>query len=277
MSFDINQPVTNPKLIDAWLSFDQQPTVEKQKYLFEQLKEAKLLAPIMMQIPDNVERNDDNSITLQQGTTLSFVTITNVDNENFFPAFTDWEELRKWQNNENQQTLVVDLTDYQSLLNDSEQCIGIVINPFGKGMQINRAMLETILANNSSASTLTENEVSIPEGTKVLIGTPKEYPHQLVDAINKYLQTKAEVNCAYLRLLIQNEQQSFLIVLDINKGIDPKTIFNELGEVIKPYHVKDKFIDFIPADTSFGQEAIKGEKPFYQKKNKGFFNRLFGK
>lgn len=78
-------------------------------------------------------------------------------------------------------------------------------------------MLETILANNSSTATLTENKVSIPESTKVLIGTPKEHPHQLVDAINKYLQTKAEVNCTYLRLLIQNEQQSFLIVLDINK------------------------------------------------------------
>lgn len=275
MSFDINQPVTNPKLINALQSFDQQPTLEKQKYLFEQLKEAKLLAPIMVKIPDNVERNKDNSITLQQGTTLSFFGINNANNESFFPAFTDWEELRKWQNYEDQQTLVVDLTYYQSLLNDSKQCNGVVINPFNEGLAINRSMLETILA--TDISTLTENEVSISEDTDVLIGSPEEYPQQLVDTIKEHLQTKAEVKSAYLRLMIQNGQQSFLIVLDINKGIDPKTIFNELGEVIKPYHVKDKFIDFIPADTSFGQEAIKGEKPFYEKKNKGFLNRLFGK
>lgn len=275
MSFDNNQSVTNPKLINALQSFDQQPTLEKQKYLFEQLKEAKLLAPIMVKMPDNVERNEDKSITLQQGTTLLFASISNTNNESFFPVFTDWEELRKWQNNEDQQILVVDLTYYQSLLNDSKQCNGIVINPFNEGLTINRSMLETILAND--ISTLTENEVSISEDTDVLIGSPKEYPQQLVDAIKKHLQTKAEVKSAYLRLMIQNGQQSFLIVLDINKGIDPKTIFNELGEVIKPYHVKDKFIDFIPADTSFGQEAIKGEKPFYEKKNKGFLNRLFGK
>ncbi|WP_160426069.1 enhanced serine sensitivity protein SseB [Gilliamella sp. Pas-s27] len=28
----------------------------------------------------------------------------------------------------------------------------------------------------------------------------------------------------------------------------------------------DMFIDFIVADTEFGQQAIKDEKPFYQKK-----------
>lgn len=277
MSFDINQPVTNPVLIAAWQTFNENPSLEKQQHLFNQLKDAKLLAPIMMELPNEIEKNEDNSITLKKGTTLSYVILSNNQNEQFYPLFTDWDELRKWQNVENQQTLVVNIADYQSLLDDSSSCRGIVINPFGNTIQIDQAMLKVILSDNHSSSNVNLSKVSIPKNTKVLIGTPKEYPQQLVDAMSQYLKTKAEVNCAYLRLLIQNEQQSFLIVLDITKGIDPKTIFSELYQVVKPYHVKDKFIDFISADTAFGQEAIEGEKPFYEKKNKGLFSRLFGK
>lgn len=34
MSFDINNPVTNPELNDAWQRYDEQPTSEKIKQLF---------------------------------------------------------------------------------------------------------------------------------------------------------------------------------------------------------------------------------------------------
>ncbi|OCG22456.1 hypothetical protein A9G11_07150 [Gilliamella sp. wkB108] len=276
MSFNINEPVTNPELIEALQAFNAAPSIEKQKLLFNKIKDAKLLAPIMIVIPDNVEKNEDNTMTLTQETQLSFVMINNNKNEQFFPAFTDWDELRKWQNIEDQQTLVVNIVDYQSLLKDSKECHGVVINPFGNIIQIDRTILEAIVSGNIPPSAIKESEISITEDTEVLIGSPTEYPQQLVNAICQHLQTKSEVNSAYLRLMIQNQQQSFLIVLDINQGINPKLIFNELGEVIKPYLVQDKFVDFITADTSFGQQAIKDEKPFYKKK-KGILNRLFGK
>ncbi|MWN90177.1 hypothetical protein GQ597_05620 [Gilliamella sp. Pra-s65] len=229
-----------------------------------------------MDLPNDIESNDDNTITLQQDTVLSFVAISNVENENFFPVFTDWDELRKWQNIEDQQTLVVDLSYYQTLLNDSDGCKGVVINPFGHSIQLDRSMLSEVFTDNSP-STENRKEIYIPKETKVVIGTPEQYPHLLVDMLKDYLQNKLEVNSAYLRLMLQNQQQRYLVVLDIPKGVDEKAIFNDLGQAAQSFLAKDMFIDFIVADTEFGQQAIKDEKPFYQKKRKGFFNRLFGR
>lgn len=56
MDFDINQPVTNPELIEALLAFNEDSTLEKQKQFFGKLKEARLLAPIIMVLSDNVEK-----------------------------------------------------------------------------------------------------------------------------------------------------------------------------------------------------------------------------
>ncbi|OCG46465.1 hypothetical protein A9G35_05345 [Gilliamella sp. Choc5-1] len=282
MSFDVSQPVTNPKLIEALQTFNQTPSLETKKNLFDHLKSAKLLAPITMNLPDNIGCNDDNTITLQQGNTLSFVAISNVENKNFFPAlpalpaFTDWNELRKWQNIKDQQTLVVDLSYYQTLLNDSDGCKGVVINPFGNSFQLDRSMLSEVLTDNSP-STENGKEIYLSKDTEVIIGTPEQYPHILVGKLKEHLQNKSEVNAAYLRLMVQNQQQSYLVVVDIQKGVDTKAIFNDLGQAAQAFLAKDMFIDFIVVDTEFGQQAIKDEKPFYQKKRKGFFNRLFGK
>ncbi|WP_246415132.1 MULTISPECIES: SseB family protein [Frischella] len=94
-----------------------------------------------MELPDNIKRNKDNSLTLQQGTIISFVAINIVNNESFFPIFMNWDELRKWQNVADQQTPVVNLTDYQAILDESNGYHGIAINPFGKSFIIDRAML----------------------------------------------------------------------------------------------------------------------------------------
>lgn len=272
MDFDINQPVTNPELIGALLAFNEDSTLEKQKQFFGKLKEARLLAPIIMVLSDNVEKKEDNSLLLKKDSKISFITISNNLNETYFLAFTDWDELRKWQNIENQQTLIVNIADYQSLLKDSKDCKGIVINPYNEAIQIDRSLLDVILTDNFSVK-----PVTIQKDTEVILGSPIQYPQPLIDALSKYLQTKIEVKSAYLRLMLQDQQQSYLIVIDINQDADPKNIFQNLGEVIKPYLFEDKYIDFIPANTTFGQQAIKGAEPFYQREKKGFFQRLFGR
>ena len=89
MDFDINQPVTNPGLIEALLAFNEDSTLEKQKQFFGKLKEARLLAPIIMVLSDNVEKKEDNSLLLKKDSKISFITISNNLNENYFLAFTD--------------------------------------------------------------------------------------------------------------------------------------------------------------------------------------------
>ena len=70
------------------------------------------------------------------------------------------------------------------------------------------------------------------------------------------IYSKAKVKSAFLRLILQNRQESHLTVININQDVDPKNIFQNLAEIIKHYLSEGKYIDFIPANTSFSQQAI---------------------
>lgn len=70
------------------------------------------------------------------------------------------------------------------------------------------------------------------------------------------IYSKAKVKSAFLRLILQNRQESHLTVIDINQNVDPKNIFQNLAEIIKHYLSEGKYIDFIPANISFSQQAI---------------------
>ena len=56
--------------------------------------------------------------------------------------------------------------------------------------------------------------------------------------------------------MLQNQQESHLTVIDINQNVTQKNIFQNLAEIIKSYLSEDEYIDFIPANISFSQQAI---------------------
>lgn len=70
------------------------------------------------------------------------------------------------------------------------------------------------------------------------------------------IYSKAKVKSSFLRLMLQNQQESHLTVIDINQNVAQKNIFQNLAEIIKSYLSEDKYIDFIPANISFSQHAI---------------------
>lgn len=70
------------------------------------------------------------------------------------------------------------------------------------------------------------------------------------------IYSQAKVQSSYLRLMLQNRQECHLTVIDINQDVAPKNIFQNLAEIIKHYLSEGKYIDFIPANTSFSQQAI---------------------
>jgi len=70
------------------------------------------------------------------------------------------------------------------------------------------------------------------------------------------IYSKAKVKSSFLRLMLQNQQESHLTVIDINQNVTQKNIFQNLAEIIKSYLSEDEYIDFIPANISFSQQAI---------------------
>ncbi|MCR5755859.1 MAG: SseB family protein, partial [Acetatifactor sp.] len=70
----------------------------------------------------------------------------------FFMAFTDAMELKKWKNHEDQQTAVASFEDYAGLLFKKDgngqlpPAIGFVINPFGDNIIVPREMIAQYMA-----------------------------------------------------------------------------------------------------------------------------------
>ena len=78
---------------------------------------------------------------------MNFMLISSEDGKNFFPAFTDEEELSK--DPEKKDAIIINLETYLEMLdsNTEENIAGIAINPFGEAIVIPKEMLIDIYTN----------------------------------------------------------------------------------------------------------------------------------
>lgn len=259
---DVNKPVTNPDLIAVMEKLKTEVGNESQAEFIKELEKAHFLAPVNITPPP--EGGDETGKTvLKQETLIQFQMITDNDGKSFFLVFTDWFELKKWQDKPNQQTLIITFDDVCAMvLKDTDKSSGFVINPFGQNILLRKPHIRMIKGQASAQKHTVERD------TKVMIGEPKEYPRDLTDALKNHLKTVKEVKKAYLMLMVKDNEQSFLIVVDF-RG-DHKSTFDGIAAAAAPHLKQGQFIDMVPANESFGQSAIKGKKPFYTRSMFGF-------
>jgi hypothetical protein len=81
-----------------------------------------------------------------QGTAIQFQLLPNQDGQPFFPAFTNWEELRKLCGPKNQQTLALSFDDYAGMILRDNRAAGFVVDPFGCCLSFDRTMVEHLAA-----------------------------------------------------------------------------------------------------------------------------------
>ena len=105
----------------------------------------------------------------------------------------------------------------------------------------------------------------IAPGTKVQLGEPKEYPIDLMAALINHFSTEETVNAAYLRMMEQNNQKSYLIVVDFYG--DMESTFDAISSVSKPFLDDEIQLSMMPYSLEFGRNAVKGVEPFYKKEN----------
>jgi hypothetical protein len=259
---DVNQPVTNPSFVMAMNALLATPSPESESAFLEELRKAHFLAPVAI-TPQPQPADETGKTTLQESTTIAFHMITNDEQQNFFLLFTDWEELRKWRNEPNQQTLIVTFEDLSAMiLGENDTSSGLVVNPYGQNFLLDKDRIA--LLNGKAIS----RPYTVKQETKVLLGEPKDYPHALVEAMKQHMKTVREVRKAYLLLMVKDDEQSFLVVVDF-RG-DRKKIFNGIAAAAVPHLGKGQFLDMVPAEDKLGQDAIRGKKPFYARSIFGF-------
>lgn len=113
--------IKNTELIDAIDRFSKFPSKGTESEFINAIKNGKYLTPIKFEgeICNNV---------IQKNSEMSFLRISNKNGEQFFPLFTDMEELKKW-NPDHNQTLVLTFIDAASLVDPKLKKGGLVINP----------------------------------------------------------------------------------------------------------------------------------------------------
>jgi len=134
---------------------------------------------------------------------------------------------------------------------------GIVINPYGANFILNNEMLESIAETVKNFS---------KETSKVSVGDPKNYPLEMVRKISECLWEKDYIEAAYLKIMLKDGKESYLVALEGKLPENPTVLYNEIAEKALPS--ADKMpIDFIDYSSDFAQRAFKGASAFYKKKD----------
>lgn len=259
---DVNKPVENPRLKSLFKQWREQQMEDLLNQVFEEIViRAHFLSVIMFS--EEPEPSDDGTVILKQDTIMQFPMLTTQDGKSIYAAFTDWEELNKWQGiTLPPKTLILSFDDYAAMVLQNEEPDGVVINPFGDNFFLDKSLLNH-LKKQKDLKTKGMSQQPITNGTEALIGEPNKYPRAMVASISKYLKKQPKVRQAWLLLMIRDNEQSYLLVVDFSG--DKDMLFGGIADAARPY-LKKMCIDLIPYQDSFGRDAVENVSPFYERK-----------
>lgn len=197
--------------------------------------------------------NSGNVVDVANDSRVSFPVLQSKDGKKFYPFFTDWNEFRKYDMESKYTIMAGGFRDMQNFAGKAD---GIVINPFGANIILNNEMLEQI-----TESVKNFNK----ETSKISVGDPKNYPLEMVRKISECLWEKEYIEAAYLKLMLKDGKESYLVALEGKLPENPTELYNEIAEKALP--LADKIpIDFIDYSSDFAKKAFKGASAFYKKK-----------
>ena len=153
---EFNKPVSNPMMVGSIELLKAEDTPEHRQMFLDELQKAKFLSPVVI---DPVPVPDENGrVTIARDAKVQFPMLSTEDGRKFFMAFTDWTELKKWRDEENQQTFAMNFDDYAGMLlrkdaqGNISPALGFVINPFGGNIVVTREMVASMIAGKLKAA-----------------------------------------------------------------------------------------------------------------------------
>ena len=217
--------------------------------LFSEIFKAEYIIPIDAKNL-KIDKIEGSEISVTEDSRIRFPILENKDGKKFYPFFTDWNEYRKYDVHTEYSIMAAAFKDMERFVDKAD---GVVINPFGVNMILDHDMMKTI----AQASNELKKEIS-----KISVGDPKEYPLEMVKKISEVLWDKEYIKAAYLKLMLRNREQSYLIALEGKIPGKPQELYNEIAENALP-NVNNIPIDFIDYSSDFAKKVFKDSKPFY--------------
>lgn len=138
---DVNKPIENPRLKGLLRFAAGNPTEEIMNLVYEEVAMNTRFLSVMM-LSEEPETSEDGTAKFKEGSVMQLPQLTAPDGKKFQPAFTDWQELEKWEDMEKPKTLLLTFDDYAALVLKNPEIQGVVVNPFSENMMIDRKILE---------------------------------------------------------------------------------------------------------------------------------------
>lgn len=256
--FHINEKLERQKLDDFFAergSMDSKNTGAVDSLLNRIIGE--IVMNTMFIAPVEISDDDDGSKN------MTFHLVKDDEGKNFFPLFTNSERLGHWTDMTEESTVQLNFDDYASLLRNSPECKGFVVNPFTDNF---RAEREVIMQWVKQKEALVKGYVTgeITDESKYELYTPEPYPAALSDKLCEAAGNTAGINRLWLRGITLEGAKGYLVVADFD-GEKEKS-FPVLGEAVRdqlggfPLHI-------VPFDSQFGKDAVEGISPIYSKVN----------
>lgn len=249
---DINSPIENPVLLELLNNLKVQSNANIEYDFFKELLSTKFLSPITQ---DSLQGCRSGESTLKEGATIKFIHLNDEKGNSYLPVFTDWNELKKWNETEGIKTIILSFEDYKTMiLENSSMFTGFVLNPYGHNIIFDKNLIQQA---EESVSKKKESE-------SVMIGVPEKYPHKMIEALKYFLPCLDSVKSAYLLLMVRGEKEkSYLLVVDTDGNLND--VFGKIAKIVTKYLAKEELIDFVPLSQPFGKSAVEGQEPFYKK------------
>lgn len=254
----------NPDLIQAYHLVQYDATPERQAEFMQEVVKARYIAPATFS--PEPETDEDGNLKFSEDATVIFPDIRNDKGEKFFPAFTDWKSMQKWEMKEGQRVIGMTFDDYAGMILQDKEANGFVINPFDENIKIDRQVI--ISLKQQQAAYLKRQQLTYernhPEA--VASNAPMEFhelatwPEKMLEEIVAFLKEQP-VKTAYMQGVIQGDRKGCMFILDHQGSED--AIFGGIARIAQPY-MQGMYLYMATPASELGRKAMEGLEPFYQ-------------
>ncbi len=247
------EEIKNPNLKSAIAKIHENETERNIDLMVNEVVKAKFILPVKM-----IQGKSENE------TQISFRLLENSNNQKFFGAFTDVEELKKWDGNEELENIIVDFDSLANmLLNSDGNVLGVVINAFGKSIEMPDSMV-IMIKQQCDYLKLYKDEIKL--NSEVKFFEPEKYPVEMMAMLMTHFETAMPyVNSVFVRMFEQDGQKGCLLIVDFIGDVESD--FKEIYDVAFPFLKNAKKLVIMPLAMSFAGNAVKDIEPFYVAKN----------
>ena len=192
---------------------------------------------------------------------VSFHMVKSPKGENYFPTFTSSEDMEKWAEAKNADTVQLTFDNYAIMLANNSGISGLVVNPFTDNFAVDKHMVAQWFEHKQMIVQGHANH-AITKDSEYELYAPSPYPFELSDKLCEVAKEQPEVERIWLRGIKLDGREGYLAVVD-HTG-DKSKLFPVLGEAVRSL-LNGNIIHFVDHDPAFGEEAVKDVLPIYAK------------